>query len=349
MIRSTKYSLKYLTKEKEALLKEFFSLYKKYLTLTIDLLWRNQVPRDTYLSSKDIYWMDNLGGQYKQLIYKHASEIVKSAVLKQNKDFRKRKNKSKSWNKKHLRQNYKPKIKNVSINFDQRFVTIEKAKTSKMFDSWVILKLPFILENTKNKRMETSIPIKEHKHSLKYSDWRKANTVKISENGYASFSFSKEQELLKQDGEVLGLDSGYVNLLATSDGRIIGKEMEEVYTKITKKKRGSKAFSKSVIMKNNKINEIINKEVLPLLSTTKEVVMEDLKNLKFRIKGKRKKEFNNKYQYWTYSQMLQKIERLCEENRVLFTKVDPSYTSQECPNCHSVQSKNRKRRVLFMH
>jgi IS605 OrfB family transposase len=41
----------------------------------------------------------------------------------------------------------------------------------------------------------------------------------------------------------------------------------------------------------------------------------------------------NKVQRWSYPKTKRKLERLCEENGVLLTKVNPAYTSQKCSLC----------------
>ena len=82
MIRSTRHTLKFATQKKKELLNQLFDIYAIHLQQTIDLLWDEKIPIKKLMSSKDINWMDNLGGQYKQLIYKQASEIVRSCKFK---------------------------------------------------------------------------------------------------------------------------------------------------------------------------------------------------------------------------------------------------------------------------
>lgn len=306
-----------MTSKKKDLLNSLFIIYSFYLQKTIDLMWNKKIPIKKNLSSKDIDWMNDLGGQYKQLIYKQASEIVRSCKFKKGKKS-------------------KPEIKNLTINLDERMIEVQESKNS--FDKWVILKLPFIKEGKKRERIEILIPIKEHKHSLKFKDWTMLSTIKISKT-YVSLTFQKEKPDMKQEGEVVGLDSGYKNLLVSSNGQFIGSEINSIYNKIARKTRGSKAFDRALKERDNKIGKIINKELN--LDNIKEIKVENLKNLKKGIKGKFRKEFNNKYQYWTYRQVLEKLERTCEENRVLFTKVNPAYTSRTCPKCHCVDKKNR--------
>ena len=70
------------------------------------------------------------------------------------------------------------------------------------------------------------------------------------------------------------------------------------------------------------------------------MVIENLTNLKKGKKKNRSRKFRNKLQYWSYRQVTDKLERLCEENGVHLIKVDPAYTSQTCSICgsHGVRS-----------
>ena len=40
--------------------------------------------------------------------------------------------------------------------------------------------------------------------------------------------------------------------------------------------------------------------------------------------------------------MINKLGRFCEENGVLFTKINPAYTSQTCSSCGAIDKTNRK-------
>ena len=317
MKRSSKYSLKFATQKKKELIEETFDIFGKYLQKTIDLIWAKQIPLKRYMSSKQINWMDNLGGNYKQLIYTHASQIVRSCRFKRGKKA-------------------KPKVKNFCITFDQNQINVENSHNS--FDKWITLKLPFIKPNRKRERIEIFIPIKEHRHSLRFKDWKRAKSIRISRT-YATFIFEKKVPGVKEKGEIIGIDSGYKNLLTTSKGQFIGKGFDKTYEKITRKRQGSKAFKRALIERNQKVNQTINRELD--LANIKEIRVENLKNLKKNIKGKFRKEFNNKFQRWNYGQVLIKLERKTEEEAVQFTRIPPAYTSQTCPQCHFKHKKNR--------
>jgi putative transposase len=316
MQRSSKYSLKFATKKKRELLNRLFEVYIKHLQKTVDLMWNKEIPIRKAISSKQIYWMDDLGGQYKDLIYKQASEIVRSCrFIKGRKS--------------------KPIVKNFTINFDYRMVIVEKSSNS--FDKWIRLRLPFIKENKKKERIEILIPIKEHRHSLKFKDWRRCANIKLSKN-YVSFAFEKETPKVKEKGKTVGIDQGYKNLIVTSDGESIGKNFYKVYEKISRKRQKSKAFERALKERDNESNRLIN---ILNLNPVKEIVVEDLKSVKH--KSKFSKKFNNKFQHWTYTKVVNKLAMLCEENRVLFTKVDPAYTSQKCSKCGFIHKDNRNK------
>jgi IS605 OrfB family transposase len=317
IIRSAKYSLKFATIKKKKLLEETFKLYKYYLQKTIDLMWKKKIWIKKSMSSKDIDWMGLLGGQYKQLIYKHASQIVRSA---------------------RRRKKSKPEIKNLTVYFDEKFVKILPSNNS--FDRWIKIRLPFIKEGKKRERIEILIPIKEHKHSLRFKDWKLKKTIMINlEKNWISLIFEKEEPIPKEEGKIIGIDLGYKNLITTSEGQFIGKDFDEIYKKISRKKQGSKAFKRVLIERNNKINELINKELD--WKSIKIIKIEDLKNLKYKTKGKFRKEFNNKLQRFVYRQVIDKLERKAQEEAVRILRVPPAGTSITCPSCQFKHKRNR--------
>jgi putative transposase len=113
--------------------------------------------------------------------------------------------------------------------------------------------------------------------------------------------------------------------------------MESLYKRISNKKQNSKAFKRLLIHRTNEINRICNK--LDLYNV-KELVLEDLKNLKHKSKLSTK--FMNKMQRWSYPQVISKLGSLSEMNGIHFTKVNPAYTSQTCSKCGCVDKDSRQ-------
>ena len=85
------------------------------------------------------------------------------------------------------------------------------------------------------------------------------------------------------------------------------------------------------------------KEIFKTNTNLQRIIVERLKNMNFKTKVKRKlnsglrKTIGN----WNYRYWLSRLERNCEENRVRYTSVNPSYTSQICNSCGHSDRNNR--------
>ena len=121
-----------------------------------------------------------------------------------------------------------------------------------------------------------------------------------------------------------------------------GKELKEIYNRLSKKKRGSKNYKQLLHYKTCKINEVVNKFVKTYSET--DFVCENLRNVKYA--SKLYKSLNNKLQYWSYRQVLDKLDQLSEIEGFNLIKIDPAYTSQTCSNCGTILKNNRQRRIL---
>ena len=361
MIRSSKHILKYNTNYKDSMLNQIFADYKEDLSYYIDLIISGQLPLKKNLSSKELPINKLQQSRWRQVIYKQASEIIRSQIKTANnrryKHYKevyakcKQVNKHNSFTDKkysELNLNFvlytkwftKPDISNITITLDQRFINIQQGNH---FDEFIRITTPYFI-NGKNRTIKINVPIKQHKHSLKYKNWNRKNSVQLSlinNNYYITLFYEKEQPEQKQNGNILGIDQGYKKLLSCSDGNTFGQELEQLYNKLSNKVKGSKAYKKLLIYKKNLINYYVNQ-----LDTfnAKEIVIEQLKQVKHKTKQKKSiyTKFMNKMQYWSYRSVIDKLERLCEENGVLLTKVNPAYTSQTCSNCGCVDKKSRK-------
>jgi putative transposase len=314
--RSTKHILKYQNKSKTKKLDLLFDLYKKELENQLYHIYMDHIPLQKNLSSKELEGKYIFHSQWLQVIYKQASEIVRS--LSKKKDYR------------------FPNIKNISINIDERLFDI--VKTNKEFNGFIRIKLPFFQEN--KKRAETiNLPYKEYKHSLSYTDWNKRKTIQLKkekDNYFVNFIYEKNINK-KENGKDLAIDIGYKKLITTSEKNFIGKELELIYNKISNKKQGSKNFKDLLIQRNNLINYFCNSLDYKDL---KNLIIEDLFLVKHKSKIHHK--VMNKLQRWSYRKVLTKLERLSEIEGFNLIKVDPAYTSQTCSNCGFVDKDSRK-------
>lgn len=279
----------------------------------IDLLWEQKDFSSKFVNFKIDTW---LSARLQQCLGKQALEIVKSQRRKKKKT--------------------KPLFKKTTFNLDSRFIDFQYDNNT--FDIWVRL-------SSIGNKIKIKLPAKKHKHYNKFKDWSKSKSIRLRKQYgkyFVECFFEKKHSKLKQNGNVIGVDCGYKELLVGSNNKSYDVGLEKCYDKISRKKQGSNAFKRSLVERNNLINQSINKIDL---SNVKEIVCENLKNVKKNSKGKIRKKFNNKLQRWSYPKVLNKLQYLTEEAGVLLTKVNPAYTSQKCCNCGVICKSNRKGKV----
>ena len=355
MIRSSKHILKYSNKDKLEFLESLYSDYQIALQECINLILSGNLELKVLLNSKDIPVLGNIShSQWKQVIYKQASEIIRSTT-KKNKELRfkhykkvyryfKEKNRqieflSKKWSELNLK--YKkfivPEPKNISIFLDERLFDVQFGDS---FDEFIQIKLPYFKKKkTRDVSITLNLPVKYHKNSLKYSDWKRKNTIclsKVNSNFYLTFFYEIPEPNIKSSGSELGIDIGYKKLLSTSRKEFLGLEIENLCTKISKKLRCSKNYNQSLTERTNYINQVCNSLDLTKVNY---LVLENLKNLKHKSKLNTK--FLNKLQYWIYPKVISKLESLCSEQGIYLEKVSPRYTSQTCSECGCTDKESR--------
>lgn len=350
MIRSSRHILKYQTQVKSSTLDQIWSDFEQDLKYYLDLILNNVLPLSKNLSSKDLPVNKIRHSQWRQVIYKSSSEIIrsqiKSASERRYKVYKKLYSKCfktgrhslftnkrfKELNLKDIRQSkyfVKPKIKSFSINIDQRLFDIDNSSIE--FDEFVKIRSPYF-HTDKKRSITIKLPIRHHKHSLKFKDWTRKNTirlVKVNNQYHFDFIYEKEALSVKSSGRSVGVDLGYNKLLVCSDGQILGKNLKDQYNKITRKQNGSKSHKRALRERTNLTNQIINQLDLTKINR---LTVEDLDFSK-RPRGK--------LQHWIYSQALTKLGRVSEENGILFTKVYPAYTSQACSACDNIDESSR--------
>ncbi len=359
MIRTSTHILKYQTSKKTSGLTQMFDMFEHDLKLCLDSIMENSFKIDKFGSFSSGCINHKV---WNQIVYKAASEILRSQISKANSRRFKRYQKiyakaksscrrknfcSKKFSDLNLKSIWKskfftkPDMKNFSIILDQRIVDF---KNGNSFDEFIKIKLPFFQE-TKKRAVTVCIPFKYHKHSLRFSDWnRKSSVMLLKKNGkfFLKLFYEKEEPFKKDTGISLGLDQGYKKLLAVSDGSVYGQELFNLYSRISNKKQGSKAFKKLLVCRNDLTKRAIN-QFFSEHHDLNELYIEDLKNVKTLSKLGHK--VMNKVQRWSYRTIIDKLESFCEENGILLTKVNPAYTSQTCSFCGTVDKTSRNGEV----
>ena len=357
MIRTSKHILKYSNGCKIDELEKVFKDYKEDLQLYINLIYEDKLPLEKRLSTKDLPINKLVHSTWRSIVYINASEVVRSLrELERKKRYRKYKKVYAYFKKKNrqlefldkrfseLNLKYKkvPDIKRISITLNTNIFDIQAGD---FFDKFIKIRLPFFYFRGKKKITETiHIPIKWHRHSLRYKDWKRKDTIQLEEingNFYATFFYEKEEIEKKTEGTDLGIDIGYKKLIVTSNNEVYGKNLFSIYQQISEKKQKSKNFKQMLVFRDNEINRSCNQLKL---DSVKSLFIEDLKNVKHKNKFGSK--INNKIQRWSYFKVISKLERMSEEQGVNLVKVLPAYTSQACSLCGFVDSKSRRGEVF---
>lgn len=311
MIRSVQLNINEANMGKLEQLERLMSEALRVIQAFVDALWAAGDFSSKFSVLKTETW---LSARMQQCLGKQALEVVKSQ--------RKRKVKT------------RPLVGRPTLNLDQRFVDFEEDENT--FDIWIRL-------SSLGAGLILKLPSKKHKHFNKYRSrgWlmrRGCRLRKVGSGWFVDVYFEKDVPAKKASGSSIGIDIGYKKLIACSDGRVDGRELESVYEKIARKRQGSKAFDRALKERDNTVGRVLNRCDL---SGAKTVVVEALKNVK-RGKKRMWKSFRRKLDRWVYPRVLGKLGRMCEECGIEFIEVNPAYTSQTCSQCGHVDKSSRK-------
>lgn len=316
MIKRIQFSINDANSGKLRDLDRLFEESIRVVNLYIDRLWADKDFSSKFVDFKVDTW---LSARLQQALGKQALEIVKSQRRKRRKT--------------------KPTFTKPVVNLDSRFIDIRFDQNS--YDIWFRL-------HSLGDKIILKLPSRKHRHLNKLLDagWLLKFSSRLRKAGnryYIDLYAEKQAPKPKKAGLVVGYDSGYKTLLADSLGNEHGAELEQQYKKIGRKKQGSKAFKRALTERDNMINQTVNNLDLTGVKT---VVVEDLKNVKHRTKGRMRKQFMNKLQRWSYPKVLGKLAAVCEEQGIELLKINPAYTSQTCSSCGHTDKSSRKGKLF---
>jgi len=232
-----------------------------------------------------------------------------------------------SQREKSKRKRRMPRFKNISITLDSRFFVLEKFNGS--FD-WAL--------KFQSGVPKIVVPFNNTEHSLKFlnSNWMLGKSIRLGirdKRIWVDLIFEKPKPELKQEGEILGVDLGYRIPIATSRKELIGKELK---TKIEKTGKRRKSYYHYIKTEYNRLLKQLDLSNIMLLA------VENLKNVKKNKRGKFSRRVNRLLSFWLYAKVINRLRQICEEQGVCFKFKSPWKTSQRCPICGNIGSKNRK-------
>lgn len=261
---------------------------------------------------------------------------------------------------KHLRRRVPfPRMNRCrTMSMDGKIARVEDAVNAVNYRWWVTV-------STLDKGKPVRIPIVADprlEENLAVNHETLANHLQATrtpENGWTFHLMTTSPKAMpRRTGEIIGVDWGLKSMFATSDGRLLGlrlyawllerdKELDALTRELNRSHipcRKSKRYRNL----NNRIRSYVTNEVNRLLNQLseqdiREIVVEELD---FRHGGLTHR-MNRIISRAGRNAVKRKLQDLQDNKGITITKVNPAYTSQECPNCGCVDPRNRKTRDLF--
>ena len=157
----------------------------------------------------------------------------------------------------------------------------------------------------------------------------------------------------------VGVDIGINKLLVASNGfSVNGKPIE--HRRQHFRKLRSSLQSKGTSSAKRKLKQLAGREqrwintvlhqvsrafVNSLVAGRDFVVMEKLTGI--RENTNHRKDYNATFHSWAFRKLQKMIEYKCLEKGIPVVYVEPSYTSQRCPRCGTIDKRNRRSQALF--
>ena len=290
----------------------FLNSYQNAVNYCIVRLWSRLDFTDNSLLSRSftnaVQERFNVTARLAQCISKQAKEIVFSQA-------------ELSGSKRRM-----PRFTSHLANLDSRFVTIG------LFNGLFDMCLTFGSGVPK-----LVIPFNWTKHTNKFrvDKWELANSVRLGytkEGLFADLTFEKARPEQREDGKVIGIDSGLNTMLVSSDGQFIGTDLKGTVKRGGKRRKSWHHFIET---ETNRYIKGLSLDNIALIS------IEDLKHVKRGKRGKFSRKTNRLLSFWLYAKVRERLMQLCEENGIRISLKSPWKTSQRCSVCGNIDRRNR--------
>lgn len=317
IIRSTKCTTKYMTKEKLNKLRLVLREYGNVVNQFIDVFWNSQVPKKEELLKPVVDLPDTwLTARLRKVAAREAIDMINAS---------KERDKEKA---------VKPIHKGKRMYVSCTIATLCNPDQATEYDLW------FELRSIGNK-IGIDIPIRLHRHYNRLnSKGKRLNSYIITLN-YVQFSFEIETGQKKEGENAVGVDTGINALASLSTGEQLGLDIKDCIERIKRCKQGSKGQLKARRALKQRIDEVARE--LTSREDIDLIVAENLSKLGHNSKVKRRltKNIRRSIGIWNWRYWLRRLQNACEDNRVSFRQVAPYYTSQTCHICGHTDRSNR--------
>jgi putative transposase len=161
--------------------------------------------------------------------------------------------------------------------------------------------------------------------------------------------------------QVVGVDLGLSRPAVLSTNRFLGKRVWKAHEgrlfklKRALQKKGTKSAKRHLrnlrhrqMRFRHDCDHLLSKRIVEAVEPGATIVVENLKELRRRVKTRRKTETKRRIHSWSFAQLKGFIEYKAEERGCTVVAVDPRHTSQACSRCGHTARNNRRSRDLFV-
>lgn len=302
MVKS--YKLKcYANKSKNRKLNALLAHWQDQVNRKIKIFWKFKEIKGSY-PPKEF----TLGGRLVRDASTKAWQIVKGA--------------------RETKAKHRPYFTGNEIDLNQFSAYIIPDFQTEEFDIW------FNVINL-DKRKRLKIPAKRtgvFNVVLEKGDLAKSFKLQRIGNEYYMTVFMELPEVKKENAKAIGIDVGLNNAIATSDGKLLGRELKDL--RISTKHR---TYKKKLSPCKQQLNRYAKGLAVAYPDT--DFVVEDLL---FKGKKKRSKRFRRRNNTWSYNHLAKQLTMTGNLKGFQVIKVDPAYSSQRCPMCRFTNKANRQ-------
>jgi IS605 OrfB family transposase len=162
-------------------------------------------------------------------------------------------------------------------------------------------------------------------------------------------------------GVVVGVDLGLAQPAVASTPAFLGepswKNIEGKTFKLKRQlqKKGTRSAKRHLRRLNGKqdrfrknCDHVLSKQIVQSCAPGSTIVVENLTDIRGRIKTKKKTKISRRVHSWTFAQVRSFIEYKAEERGCTVVAVDPRHTSQTCSRCGHQARNNRRSRSRFV-
>jgi len=227
-----------------------------------------------------------------------------------------------------------------SIHYDKKTFSL-KDNTLSLFTVTGRIKCGFVMGDFQRGYLDSGI-VKE------------AELIRKGKRWFFNLVLDLPNTPIKKDGKIIAIDVGENNLATTSNGTIHGgeklrHERDGFLARRAKLQsngsRSAKRCLKRISGKERKhvkeTNHIVSKKIVAeaVKSGAKAIVIEDLKNIRKRIKGN--KRMRSRLHRWSWYELQQFVEYKAQAKGLGVVYVNPAYSSQVCSKCDCLGSRHK--------